>query len=745
MNKLFRWLLILAGVVVVLVAGLSVAVLVLVDPNDYRDEIAAAVEEQTGRQLRIDGDLSLDVFPCCGVALGPLELGNPAGWEQQEFAAVERASVDVQVLPLLLSQELKVGKIKLDGLDLRLVRRRDGSVNWELESSADADDSKDETEQSGGASLAVAGIAMANSRIVYVDEVAGDAITLADIALDAGSISNGAAFPLSATLTATGLVPDAELRLELDAEAVLDTEALIASLTDLALTVQANGAGVPGGAAELAVEIAAVTGLGAERVEVRELAVDGTAAGAAFQLSGAGTLDGETPQFAGQLIVPKLAPRDVLAALGEAEPQTADPQALQAFDLRGNWTLQGDVASLEDVVAKLDDSNLTGSLKAASLDRERYEFALQLDEIDADRYLAPNSEVDAGEGESSVDRDERLDLPVETLRELNLRGTLDIGRLKFADLRLTDASIVVRAADGLIVLNPLTADLYGGKYAGNVRINAQGKGKQAPPTDLRVDARDASLRLSVNEKLRGIQVGDLLKDTGNAAPLTGLVNVRVRGSAAGNSINGMLRRLRGDADFNLQQGTYQGTDVWHEIRTARARLKGESPPPAPAAPFTKIDDLAGSFDFAGGTLRSRDFIAGIPFLQLRGSGAVDLLTSRLDYKLQAKVYETPVFDDGESLDNLTGLTLPLTISGGLDAPRVGVDLSSLAKEVGKQKVRDKLLEKLGLDEDTAEAPADASNTTEAAEGAPSSDTEEQDLQDEAKERVKDKLRDFLGG
>ena len=108
MKKLIRWFGITVAVLLALSVLLSVALLILVDPNDYRDEISAAVNEQTGRTLSIDGDLSLKTFPCCGVSLGPLSLSNPEGFEDRDFASVESASVSVRLWPLITRQQLLV-------------------------------------------------------------------------------------------------------------------------------------------------------------------------------------------------------------------------------------------------------------------------------------------------------------------------------------------------------------------------------------------------------------------------------------------------------------------------------------------------------------------------------------------------------------------------------------------------------------------------------------------------------------
>ena len=127
MKTLMRWILGLLVTVLLLSIALSVAVMFLFDPNDYKEDIAALVSEQTGRPFSIEGDLSLKTFPCCGIALGPLTLGNPPGFPETPFARVERAVVDLQLWPLLVRQELRIGNVELQGFDAQLISRADGS------------------------------------------------------------------------------------------------------------------------------------------------------------------------------------------------------------------------------------------------------------------------------------------------------------------------------------------------------------------------------------------------------------------------------------------------------------------------------------------------------------------------------------------------------------------------------------------------------------------------------------------
>src|SRR5690606_27850105 len=80
MARVLKWILIAAAALVVLLIAAVVAVVVLVDPNDYKDQIAQAVEQQTGRTLTIEGDLDLTFFPWLGLKLGRAQLSDAPGF-----------------------------------------------------------------------------------------------------------------------------------------------------------------------------------------------------------------------------------------------------------------------------------------------------------------------------------------------------------------------------------------------------------------------------------------------------------------------------------------------------------------------------------------------------------------------------------------------------------------------------------------------------------------------------------------
>src|SRR5512146_107375 len=130
MGRAVRYLLYGVGAVVVLLLAVIAAVAVLVEPDDYRDEIAAAVRKATGRELVLGGPLGLGLFPCCSLSVTDASLGNPPGFPDAPFVAVRSAALGFRIWPLLTERRLSVHQVTITGLEANLLTDAAGRNNW---------------------------------------------------------------------------------------------------------------------------------------------------------------------------------------------------------------------------------------------------------------------------------------------------------------------------------------------------------------------------------------------------------------------------------------------------------------------------------------------------------------------------------------------------------------------------------------------------------------------------------------
>lgn len=113
MRRLLTALMIL---LVVFFAGLSALVL-LVNPNDFRAYMVRQVEARSGYQLKLDGPLRWHVWPQLSILSGRMSLTAPGA--SVPLVSADNMRLDVALLPLL-SHQLQVRQVMLKGAVVQL-------------------------------------------------------------------------------------------------------------------------------------------------------------------------------------------------------------------------------------------------------------------------------------------------------------------------------------------------------------------------------------------------------------------------------------------------------------------------------------------------------------------------------------------------------------------------------------------------------------------------------------------------
>ena len=113
MRRLLTTLMIL---LVVLVAGLS-ALVMLVNPNDFRSYMVREVEARSGYQLKLDGPLRWHVWPQLSILSGRMSLTAPGA--KDALVSADNMRLDVALWPLL-SHQLQVKQVMLKGAVIQL-------------------------------------------------------------------------------------------------------------------------------------------------------------------------------------------------------------------------------------------------------------------------------------------------------------------------------------------------------------------------------------------------------------------------------------------------------------------------------------------------------------------------------------------------------------------------------------------------------------------------------------------------
>ncbi len=685
MKKILKFVGILLLVSVVLVVVAIVALPLLVDPNDHKQEIAEQVKKHTGRDLRISGDLKLSVFPWLGVDMGTIELGNAPGFDNPVFAKTEKTQIRVNLKPLVFERRLEMDTIVVQGLTLNLAKNKDGLTNLDDLAKGGGKASDASSGQAAGPGLSafvLGGLDVTDANLKWEDMQAGTSAQISNLSIQTGAVRMGEAVDLKIAfdLSESG---GTGAQVELSTRLSPDLESRVFGLADISLTAKLTGDKLPGGEQSVSLRADAQADLGRQTLSVEGVKLAGMGLEAAGELNATGIQS--APKFTGKFSISEFNARTLLDNLGQSVPDTADPNAMTkiALDLR----LAGDKNSVnfEPLTLMLDGSKLTGRAGLSDFSKQAVRFDIKLDQIDADRYLPPADEkaqaVTPGATTAAAG-----DVPMEQLRALNIDGKALIGKLKIKNLSLTDVTATVKAKDGLIRLSPVRAKLYDGSYSG----------------DISVDARRKALSVKVNEKLAGVQAGPLLKDMQGSDPIAGTANVSVKATTTGNQPDAMKKSLNGNVKFAFLNGAINGVNIPAMLRKAKATLSGADVPEAEGPQKTDFSKLTGSAKIVNGKVNNPDLLAKSPFLRVQGKGEADLVAEQIDYGVTTTLVASMKGQGGDDLSDLVGVPIPIRVTGDLNAPSFGLDTEALLKSQAgavlnkeKDKVMDKVKEGIG--------------------------------------------------
>ncbi|HMA11864.1 MAG TPA: AsmA family protein [Steroidobacteraceae bacterium] len=638
---------VIGGLVALLVLGL-VAIWLFFDPNDYKDRITAAVRDSTGRSLSLPGKLKLSVFPWLAVETGEASLGNPQGFGDEPFLTLKRASMSVKLMPLL-HRQLEVGRIEIDGLDLRLKQNAAGKGNWE---DWGKPSEPSPAGSSGPASLDLAGVQIADSRIAFEDMVAQK------VNVTIGRIAPGAAIPVEMKLELVNKPGARPMPLLAQFQLQLDLDRQQYKLAKLALRGNLQPEGAPK-ALDWQFESPAVElDLAAQTLAQATFNAQFGAARLNGAIAGSKLID--APALGGSFQLAELAPRELMGQFGITPPVTRDTAALARFAARGKYAWQGGAARMSDLSLTLDESKLSGRL-AYDTASSGMDFALALDRIDLDRYQPPPTNPE--------EKTEPIELPVEFLKPLRAKGSFTVGQIKIGGAHLTDLSAGIDIANAQARFAPLAAKLYGGTYRGNIQL----------------DMRPAVPRLSMDEHMAGIDIAALMKEYADSQRLSGRGNLDVKLSANGRNGDALLKTLTGTVGLNLQHGAVEGIDVWYAIAQAQSLIQKRQLAAATNTKRTAFDSFSATADVVNGVATTKDLNIASQLLQITGAGSTNLVTQALDYTITTTVLKAPPDADAGTAE-LARARIPVTITGTFSDPKIRPDLAGMAKERVKQEV-----------------------------------------------------------
>ena len=348
----------------------------------------------------------------------------------------------------------------------------------------------------------------------------------------------------------------------------------------------------------------------------------------------------------GQLEVAPFNLRRLARQLRQELPETADGDAFTRVALSGRFDLSDAGMNLERMDLQLDDTRLGGEFSMTeTASGPVTQFDLDVDQINLDRYLAPDSQAREASGDGAA---------LLALAATDLNGEVSVDRLVVSKARLDGFRMRLSSRDGVLQADPVTAALYEGRLTASAILDAN--------PDLPM--------LTLNAELTDIQAEPMLMDMTSRARLRGKGNFTAALTARGDSVAAMKRSLSGPMSLSFTEGAVAGFDLGRTLRQWKQFKKGQVIDVEDTA-ATDFTEFAGNPVARDGVIRMDDLTLKAPAFRLQGSGVLaDLHTDTIDYQAQASVVNTSKGAGGRELAKLEGLALPLVVNGPLDDPKI---------------------------------------------------------------------------
>jgi AsmA protein len=629
MRKILKYSVIaLAALLGLLLAGAGILAATF-NPNDYKPLLIRLVQEKKQRTLTIPGQIKLSFFPRLGADLGQVSLSEHKG--SAEFAAVDSAKVSLALLPLL-SRQLVVDHIRIDGMRANIKRYKGGSSNF--------DDLLSSDESGQQVKFDIDSVRLTRAHLVFDDQQQARRLKLAQLDLETGKIANGVPSKLQLAADIRSNKPDVNAKLALKSGFLIDLDqkhyALkgldaelkggLSGLTDLVLKASGDADLKPATKRFVldGIKLSANGKRAREAIDVkfdipRLVITDAQVSGG--KLSGEATLMEGTRTVKAAFSVPSFDGSPQAFKLPALALDASIKDGKLEAKARVSGALAGDIDRLLfsspqlalSLSGKKDGSAINGAL-STPLSVNLQTQLIELSRLAAD-FTLPNPA--GGILNFKAGGSARIHLGKQTA-SAELNGSLDQSRFN-AKLGLSDFSPMAYTFD--IGIDQIDLARYQSRQApakaagaeqtldlsflqnlqasGSARIGAlkvaniktsnlrfalrAGRGKlDISPLSANLYGGSAAGALSVaagnparfalKQTLAGIDVGPLLKDALDKEPIEGKGMVQLDVTASGATFSRIRKSLNGTARLEVRNGAVRGVNIAQMMRNAKTKL-----------------------------------------------------------------------------------------------------------------------------------------------------------------------------
>jgi len=348
--------------------------------------------------------------------------------------------------------------------------------------------------------------------------------------------------------------------------------------------------------------------------------------------------------------------------------------------LKGEVNIERRLAELQ-LELTLGDTRGEGSLRYTAFESPAIDATLHLNLFDPALLVLAGPEAASGAGNADAGGDSPL--PLQALRSIDTRAGLTVDSAVFAAHTVDHMKLAVRADDGVVRIESLSGELYGGQLALTGTFNG----------------RHNTATARTEGSLTGLDIASALAGAKVAPLASGRASLNWQLNSKGQTRNQLLADLNGPVRLSTEQVVLNDLNVEYLLCQAVALTNRESLK-ATFPPETRFQQLEADIRLADGSARLAPLRAQLPQVALTGTGSYQLLSK--DFKAN---FDARLSPELETLDpacrvskRLTAIDWPVKCAGnanGKPGSWCRVDTEEIITELGKNEAERKLKKEAG--------------------------------------------------
>ncbi|MDF1589485.1 MAG: AsmA family protein [Gammaproteobacteria bacterium] len=489
MTKIIK---IIAGLVGVSVIAL-VAIISTSDISQYKGQVIQLVEDATGRQLEINGDMRFALSLVPTVVVEDVTFSNASWGSRPEMVSLKKFEIEVALLPLITG-DIQLNRIILIDPDIVLETNKKGTGNWVFASKSEDKQEKTTTAEIHPPKIVVNEVHIKNASVIYIDGITGQH---------------------------TKLVID---QITAESDSVNDPLSLMMKVAYNAIPISVSG------------HLGSFKQLTANEDYPLDLTIEVSDARLALNGKITKPMDAKGINVAVKFDVNNL--NDLSKLAGSNLPDFG-PVALSGTLIDGVGSY-----AIKSLALTAGNTDLSGEL-TANIASKRPSISAKFNS-----NLIDLVEFAGDEASQPAEKKDRVfssePLPLEALKSVNANVSINAKHIKTASMDLSDTNVTVLLKEGNLTIKPLSSVVAGGKLAGSVTLTTSGQSGTLM-TNITIAGLEPNQLKDLNGKLTGAKTDVTINIAGSGdrvsqimAGSNGTLLVKVGNGVITDSIAGAL-------------------------------------------------------------------------------------------------------------------------------------------------------------------------------------------------------------